>query len=203
MQVWLRMTDTKMFARLARRYSTPKKVQDLIKALEYNREDKGETLRSAAMVMKHKTAHCFEAAILAAAILEQKGYPPLVVSLESQDFLDHVIYVFQEKGVWGSIGHSRDEGLHGRPPKYRSIRDLVLSYIDEYVDKTGRITGYQVANLEDMGVDWRFGRRHLWKAERYLIALPHHKIRTSDTRYRRIHRRYMKEGNLPWRSYWW
>lgn len=192
-----------LFAKLAQKYKTPFAVQKFIKKIPYNRELKGETLRSAAGALAHHTAHCFEGALIAAAILEQQGYPPRIVSLESQDYLDHVIYVFQDKGLWGAIGHSRDEGLHGRAPRYKSIRALVLSYCDPYVDKTGRITGYQLANLEEMDVDWRWSRRNIWKAERYLNGLRHHRIKTSDAHYKRIHRQYLLYGNLPKEPHWW
>jgi len=81
---------------LSRRYKTPRQVQKYLRSLQYNREEKGETLRSAAVAVKLKTVHCLEATFVAAAILEKNGYPPLVVSFESQDGLDHVIYVFRE-----------------------------------------------------------------------------------------------------------
>ena len=75
----------------------------------------GETLRSFRGVIRHGAAHCLEAAALAAAvIMEQHGRPPLVLSFESIDGLDHVIYVYQSRGLWGSVARSRDPGLHGR-----------------------------------------------------------------------------------------
>ena len=69
------------------------------------------------------TAHCLEAALAAAVILEQHGFPPLVLSFESIDELDHVIFVYQRSGRWGSIGRSRDPGLHGRKPVFATPRD--------------------------------------------------------------------------------
>ena len=62
-------------------------------------------------VLKRNEAHCLEAAVAAAVILEQHGYPPLLLDLESIDLLDHVIFVFRQRGRWGSIGRSRDIGL--------------------------------------------------------------------------------------------
>ena len=43
------------------------------------------TLRSFRGVVRHQTAHCLEAALAAAVILEQHGFPPLVLSFESID----------------------------------------------------------------------------------------------------------------------
>ena len=78
--------------------------------MPYNWEREGGTLRSFREIVKRNEAHCLEAAVGAAVILEQHGYPPLLLDIESQDLLDHVIFVFQEDGLWGSIGRSRDIG---------------------------------------------------------------------------------------------
>ena len=81
-------------------------------------------------------AHCLEAALSAAVILEQHHFPPLVLSFESIDELDHVIFVYRQRGRWGSIARSRDPGLHGRLPVFATPRALALSYVDPYVDFT-------------------------------------------------------------------
>jgi len=191
------------FSNLAKKLKIPRAVQQFLRSLPYNREEDGETVRSAISALKIGKAHCFEATFIAAAILEERGYPPLVVSMESQDNLDHVIYVFKTNNLWGSIGRSRDEGLHGRPPKFRSIRDLVRSYVEPFIDKTGRITGYQLANLDDTGTDWRFSKRNLWKAEQYLIDLPHKKFHSSDAQYEKAHKRYLEHGAMKRKKFWW
>lgn len=188
---------------LARKYRTPRAVQKFLRTLPYNREERGETLRSAARACSAGKAHCFEAAFLAAAILERNGYPPLVLSFESADGLDHVIFVFQEKGRWGAVARSRDEGLHGRPPIYRSLRDLAWSYFDPYVDKSGRITAYQLAHLDETGSDWRASRSHVWKAEKYLLKLKHRPLKSSEARYRRLLAAYLRRGPMKSQSFWW
>jgi hypothetical protein len=188
---------------LAKKYRTPKAVQKFLRALPYNREERGETLRSARSAAELGKAHCLEAAFLAAAILERNGYPPLVLSFESVDGLDHVIYVFQENGLWGSVARSRDEGLHGRPAIYRSVRDLALSYFDPYVDKSGRITAYQLAHLDETNTDWRADRKHLWKAETYLLKLKHRPLKSSEARYRRLKNAYIKNGPMKPKKFWW
>lgn len=189
--------------KLSKKLKTPQQVQRYLRKLPYNREKKGETLASAETALKRGRLHCFEAAFAAAAILEHHGYPPLVMSLESKDNLDHVIYVFQEKGLWGSVALSRDDGLHGRPAKYRSARDLAWSYYDPYVDKSGKITGYQVAHLDDTKTDWRASRRNVWKAEKYLIKLKHIRIKSSLARYKKLLKNYLENGPIPRRKGWW
>ena len=170
---------------------TPRQVQRFLTALPYNRELGGGTLRSFRQVLRRGEAHCLEAALAAAVILEQHGYPPLVLSLESQDKLDHVVFIFQQRGLWGAVARSRDRGLHGRRPLFRSLRALTWSYFDPYVDLTGRITGYGVGDLRELGAyDWRFARRNVWKVERYLQEIPHRPLRSSDERYARLHARY-------------
>src|SRR5213083_612480 len=123
--------------KLIRRLNSPAKVQRWLSSLPYNWEREGGTMRSFREVVKLNEAHCLEAAVAAAVILEQHGYPPLLLDLASKDLLDHVIFVFKQDGLWGSIGRSRDIGLHGRRPLFRSLRDLAWSYFDTYVDLSG------------------------------------------------------------------
>ena len=177
---------------LIARLNTPAKVQRWLNALPYNTEKGGETQHSFRPVVRLGTAHCMEAALFAAVVLEQHGYPPLVMSLESQDWLDHVIFIYQHDGRWGSVARSRDPGLHGRKPVFRSPRALARSYMDSYVDYTGRVRGFGVANLaEAMGhYDWRFTQKSVWKVEQMLIDLPHKKLKSSTQRYRQLLKRY-------------
>jgi hypothetical protein len=185
---------------LIARLNTPAKVQRWLNALPYNTEQGGETQHSFRPVARLRTAHCMEAALFAAVVLEQHGYPPLVMSLESQDWLDHVIFIYQQNGRWGSVARSRDPGLHGRKPVFRSPRALARSYMDAYVDHTGRVKGFGVANLANaMGnYDWRFTENSVWKVEQMLIDLPHQKLKSSTRRYRQLlkkYRAYRKANN--------
>ena len=179
--------------RVIRACDTPLKVQQYLNALPYNTEPPPHRamLRSFRGVIRHHTAHCLEAALAAAVILEQHGYPPLVLSFESIDHLDHVIFVYQRRGRWGSVARSRDPGLHGRKPVFRTARDLALSYVDGYIDFTGRITGYAVVDLRTLGdYDWRLAETNVWKVERVLLAYPHRPIRSSNARINRLRARY-------------
>ena len=132
-----------------------------------------------------------EAVLASATILEQHGHPPLVLDLESWDGLDHVLHLYRVGGRWGSIGKSRDSGLHGRKPVFRTVRDLVFSYMDPYVDFEGRITGYGVCDLDELTrADWRLGEGNVWSVERALYAGAHRPIGISGRRYERLLRRY-------------
>ena len=178
---------------LIARLNTPREVQRYLNRLPYNNEPHGRaTLRSLRGVVSHGCAHCLEAALFATAVLEQHGYSPLVLSFESSDELDHVIFVYRRRGRWGSVARSRDPGLHGRKPVFATPRALVRSYADPYVDFTGRVTGYAVVNVaEEMGTyDWRLAETNVWKVERMLLDYPHRRIRSSDARVNRLRTRY-------------
>ncbi len=172
---------------------TPAAVQAYLNDLPYNQEPHGRaTLRSFRGVVREGCAHCLEAALFAAVALEAHGYPPLVLSFESIDALDHVIFVYRRGGGWGSVARSRDPGLHGRKAVFASPRALALSYFDPYVDFTGRITGYAVVNLADvMGrYDWRLSDENVWKVERVLLDYRHRPIASSDRRVDALRARY-------------
>ncbi len=177
--------------KLIQTHRTPIQVQRYLRTIPYNREPNGSTCLSFRRVLRDNRAHCLEGALVAAVILEQHGYPPTLVSIESQDKLDHVLVLFNRNGLWGSVARSRDIGLHGRKPVFRTVRDLVMSYFEMYIDETGRLTGYGVASLYELGnYDWRFSLRNVWKVERHLQEIPHIAIKTSDARYQKCLRRY-------------
>jgi hypothetical protein len=190
----------KVFTALARKYNTAFKVQQLIKKLKYNQQS---TMMSALDVHYQRTAHCMEGAFYAAAILEYLGHPPLTISFESQDGLDHVIYLFKQNNFWGSIGQSRDQGLMGRKPVFRSVRDLAWSYFDPYVDATGRILAYQVIDLNETNSHWKHSPLNVWKAENYFLKKKHIRMISSDKRYQKLFRRYQKVGPVPQSKNWW
>ena len=193
--------------RLIARLRTPLAVQRWLNALPYNQERHGETLRSFRGVVRSGTAHCYEAALSAAVILEQHGYPPLVLSFESIDLLDHVLFVYRHATGWGSVARSRDPGLHGRKPVFPTPRALALSYVDTYIDLTGRIKGYAVVDLRHAlgSYDWRLSDRNVWKAEQVLLDWPHRAVRSSDRRIDALRRRYRtfveSHEYKPWKFY--
>lgn len=191
--VGIELALTRRERAIIERLRTPLAVQRWLRALPYNHERRGGTLRSFRGVVRRGKAHCLEAALAAAVILEQHGYPPLLLSFESVDKLDHVLFVFERDGRWGAVARSRDPGLHGRKPVFGTARQLAASYMDPYVDMTGRITGFAIADLRELdGYDWRLSERNVRKVESWLIDHPHRPLRMSDARYRRLHVRYKR-----------
>jgi hypothetical protein len=164
-------------------------------------------LRSFRGVVRHRTAHCLEAALAAATVLERHGFPPLVLDLESRDRLDHVVFAFRHRGRWGAVGGSRDIGLWGRRPAFPSVRALAMSYYEPFIDRQARIEAFALADLRDLDpYDWRLSSRNVWKVERFLIDATHTPLRTSDARYRRLrdhYRRYVErhdERDTPFKG---
>lgn len=187
-------------------HRTPASVQRWLNALPYNTEKGGETLRSFRGVIHSGEAHCLEAALSAATILEQHGFPPLVLSFESIDLLDHVIFVYRTHTGWGSVARSRDPGLHGRKPVFSTPRALALSYVEGYVDFTGGIKAYGVVDLRVLGnYDWRLSSKNVWKVEDMLLEWPHRRMRTSKARIDALRRKYRafreEHGYKPWKYY--
>jgi hypothetical protein len=188
--------------RVIHRCRTPYQVQRYLNALPYNHEKDGETLRSFRGVVRTGMAHCLEGALSAAVILEQHGHPVMFLDMESQDKLDHVVFLFKQDGRWGTVARSRDPGLHGRRPVFRTVRAVVDSYFDPFIDHTGRITAYGVGTLKELGgYDWRLSGTNVWKVERYFNDLPHKRFVSSDVRYEYWHQRYetFKEKHPNWR----
>ncbi len=168
-------------------------MQRFLNRLPYNQEPHGRaTLRGFRGVVLHGSAHCLEAALFAAVVLERHGYPPTLMSFESIDHLDHVILVYRKHGRWGSVARSRDPGLHGRLPVFPTARALAMSYADPYIDFTGRVTGYAVVDLARVmgSYNWRLADTNVWKVERVLLDYPHHRLETSDSRFRRLKAKY-------------
>jgi hypothetical protein len=198
--------------RIIRRHRTPYQVQQFLNGLPYNHEKGGETLRTFRQVVRHGSAHCLEAALSAAVILEQYGYPARLLDLASQDSLDHVLFLYRKDGKWGTVARSRDPGLHGRRPVFRNLRELLDSYVDPYVDLSGRIRAFGVCDLADLGrYDWRLSERNVWRVERFLIEMPHRPLRVSNQRHRTWYERYVaykkryphrKPVYYPNRRYW-
>lgn len=161
----------------------PRQAQKFIRTFTYNREKHGKTLRSFRGTLRHTTAHCLEAALVAATILEQHGYPSRL--------LDHVVFAFRQGGRWGAVGQSRDFSLQGRKPLYRTLCHLLMSYVDPFVAEQPRIMAYALADLRTLvSTDWRFSLKNGWSVEQALIDLPHRKLKSPNHRYEKVLRRY-------------
>ncbi len=185
--------------KLLRKLSTPEKIQKYLDDLPYNKEKNGETCRSPRLVIKHNTAHCFEAALFAAAALRANERPPLILDLESVRDDDHVIALYRMNGCWGAVAKSNYAGLRFRSPVYRTLRELALSYFEHYYNLQGEKTlrGYsRPVNLARFDrIDWMTTDEPLWAIPEYLCEIKHTAI-FKPTRRMYMDERLYKAGLL-------
>ena len=125
--------------RLFDKLSTPQKIQDYLDTLPINFERKSETYMSPSRVVRAKTAHCFEGALFAAAVLAYHGQKPLLLDFRTiPSDEDHVVALFKQYSYWGAISKTNHAILRYREPVYESVRELAMSYFHEYLMWDGR-----------------------------------------------------------------
>jgi hypothetical protein len=163
--------------RTLRALKTPARIQRFIDDLTYQYAD---TAWSPRRVLRERTGHCLEGALLAAAALRVNGYSPLIMDLEAVHDDDHVIALYREHGLWGSIAKSNFAGLRFRAPIYRSLRELALSYFEHYYNLRGERTlrcysrPVNLARLDRR--DWMSAEEDVWFVPDALIAARHYPL---------------------------
>jgi hypothetical protein len=127
--------------RLVSGLTSPLKIQEFLDSVPYSAE---EVYRSPLSVLRDGKAHCFDGALFAAAALRRIGYPPLIVYMLAERDDDHLLAVYQRHGYWGAVAKSNCVGLRYREPVHRSLRELVMSYFDDYFNIEGEksLRGY-------------------------------------------------------------
>jgi len=182
-------THPKKVQALIHRLNAPLKVQHWIHSLSYNKE---KTMRSLHGVIKTNRAHCLEAAMSAAVILEHHGYTPLILDLESKDYLDHTLFLFRKNGKYGAVGMSRDVGLYGRKPVYSTIEALAKSYAAPYIDEKACLKAFGVLDLRTLkNSSWRTSESNVWHVEEALRNIPHKKLQLSPAFVQRWRKKYI------------
>jgi hypothetical protein len=123
---------------LIRSLTTPYKIQTFLDSVPYSGE---ERYRAPLTFLRDRTGHCFDGAAFAAAMLQRLGHRPLLIDLlpNSRDD-DHMLALFKRDSHWGAVAKSNFAGLRFREPVYRSLRELVMSYFDDYFNNLGEKT---------------------------------------------------------------
>jgi hypothetical protein len=184
-----------------RALKSPLQIQKFLDDLPY---EYGGIAWSPQRILRERKGHCLEGALVAAAALRLNGHPPLLMDLEAVNDDDHVIALYRERGLWGSIGKSNFAGLRFRAPVYRTLRELALSYFENYYNLRGEHTlrTYSVAvNLERLDAnDWMTSEEVLWCVPEILISARHYPlIPTRATRgLPRLDRRSFEAGMQGW-----
>ncbi|HZS48888.1 MAG TPA: hypothetical protein VFC63_27695 [Blastocatellia bacterium] len=170
-----------------RKLNSPAKIQDFIETqVGYNKEKDGETCRSPRRVLRDRLAHCMEGALFGAAALRVNGFAPLLLDLvaERNRDDDHVLAVFKLNGCWGAIAKSNYTGLKFREPLYRSVRELVMSYFEDYFNPEGEKTLRAYSRPVNISrfdrIDWMTTEQDLYLIGDYLNTVSHYPVVTSS-----------------------
>src|ERR1700690_120773 len=114
--------------RVLARLDSPQKIQTYIEKLPPNFELKGGTCMSPRSVLKTRTAHCAEAAVLAVAALIYHGNAAWLMDIEAlPSDQDHIVTLFRERGLWAAISKNNHAVLRWRDPIYRRPRELAMA----------------------------------------------------------------------------
>jgi hypothetical protein len=121
---------TRSERRAVGRLTSPSRIQSFLDELAYSTD---KAYRCPLRVLRERTGHCFDGALFAAAVLRRLGRPPLILDmLPNRRDDDHVVALFKRNGHWGAVANSNFVGLRFREPIYRTLRELVLSYFEQY-----------------------------------------------------------------------
>ena len=163
--------------------TTPFRIQRYLDdKIVYNVEPQGATCLSPRLVLREGRAHCMEGALFGAAALRLLGHPPLVVDMEAVRDTDHVLAVYRVHGHWGAIAKSNYSGLRSREPIYRSIRELALSYFEDYYNPQGEKTlraysrPISLKRFDRLGPNqegWMASERDVWEIPYFLAEVSH------------------------------
>ena len=165
--------------RALRALGSPVGVQRALDAMPYHLAG---TAWSPRRVLRERTAHCLEGAVFAAAALRVLGFPPLLLDLEAVQDTDHVVAVFQVRGHWGAIAKSNFSGLRYREPVHRSLRELIMSYFDGYINLRGERTlraysrPVNLARFDRRRPGWATAEGDLWWIAEHLLEIRHTRL---------------------------
>jgi hypothetical protein len=124
--------------RLIRSISSPVRIQQFLDTVAYSTES---SYRAPLTVLRERVGHCYDGAVFAAAALAWNDDPPLLMNLfpNSRDD-EHLVALFRRNGCWGAIGQSNFVGLRYREPIHRTLRELMMSYFEQYYNVSGEKT---------------------------------------------------------------
>jgi hypothetical protein len=171
---------TKAEFALLSRLDSPQKIQRFLFSLKQNFELDGDTCRPVRMVMRTRTAHCIEGAMLAACAFWVHGEPPLLFDMRAEQDYDHVVALYRRNGGWGALSKTNGIFLRGRDPIYRTLRELAISYFHEYCNRRNQKSLREYSLPFDLRrVDtrvWVTGEENAWSVSEALDELKHFKL---------------------------
>jgi hypothetical protein len=153
---------------------TPVAIQTYLDSLPYKAEDLD---RSPLRVMTDGQAHCLDGGLFAALALWRLGFRPLLLDLVPAPGADddHVLALFQVDGLWGALAKSNYPNLRYREPVYRSLRELAMTYFEQYynLERQKTLRAYtRPFNLEHFkDISWMWNEEALKKITRRFYNL--------------------------------
>ncbi|OGZ44440.1 MAG: hypothetical protein A3J55_04325 [Candidatus Ryanbacteria bacterium RIFCSPHIGHO2_02_FULL_45_17b] len=167
--------------KVLRSLRTPVMVQDFLNLIPGNFEEQGNTLMSPRRVMREKKAHCMEGALLAAAVFWIQGRKPLLLDLRAApNDDDHVVALFQDRGLWGAVSKTNHAVLRWREPIFKTVHALAASYFHEYFLDDGRRTLREYSRPFRLDVKkyagWTVAEKDLWHLSDALDASRHYPL---------------------------
>lgn len=114
-----------------RKFKTPFDVQEYLLSLTYIAEVRD---RSPLNVMLDRQGHCLDGGFLAALLLWNLGFKPLLLDLRADPGMDddHVLALYQFDGRWGAVAKSNYVNLGFREAVHKSTRELAMTYFEHY-----------------------------------------------------------------------
>jgi hypothetical protein len=116
---------------------SPWQIQSFLDQIPYSTDP---IYRSPRRVLMDRRAHCVDGALLAAAALRQLGHRPQVSWIHAVNDDGHMVALFRRGRWWGAIAKSNVVGLRYREPVYASLRELMMSYFNDYWNTRGQRT---------------------------------------------------------------
>lgn len=163
-----------------RRLSPPWRIQKFLDELDY--DVRGEGCRSPRRVLRERRVQCMDGALFAAAALRVLGHRPLILDLEAVQDDDHVLALYRRNGLWGAVARSNYSGLRFREPLFRTIRDLVLSYVEGYFNLRRQKTLRRYSRPFDLSFfdarNWMTTDEDLWEIPNHLVGIRHYRLLT-------------------------
>lgn len=160
-----------------KQFSSPFDIQLYLNSVKYNPD---YVTKSPRMIMHRQMANCFEGALFAAAVLRMLGHKPLIVDFMAYNDDDHVIAVFKQNNLYGAVAKSNTTTLRYREPVYRSIRELVMSYFDFYINTLGDKSLRSYSNPVNLSMfdkfNWMTTDDDLEFIGDYLFTIKHNEI---------------------------
>ncbi len=185
--------------RVLGRLSDPVAIQAFLDRVPYSADP---VYRSPRSVLRDRKAHCFDGAVFAAAALRRLGHVPLLVDMRAVRDDDHIIAVFRRDGHFGAVAKSNFVGLRFREPVFRNLRELMLSYFEDFfnVDREKTLRSYSapldLSRFDPLGWETRDGAMDVIAAR--LDTARHFPLITArqEARLARVDERFFRAGML-------